>query len=102
MEANYLQLIYIRKESDYDNHKHKTEAILNGKYNIKQKDNGKIIVKKEKHYIAGLWGKSISDCYAIVGEKWFRKNTADEYNNGTVQMPERQKFSWFRADLYFV
>ena len=34
MEANYLQLIYIRKESDYDNHKHKTEAILNGKYNI--------------------------------------------------------------------
>ena len=27
------------------------------KYNIKQKDNGKIIVKKEKHYIAGLWGK---------------------------------------------
>ena len=68
MEANYLQLIYIRKESDYDNHKHKTEAILNGKYNIKQKDNGKIIVKKEKHYIAGLWGKSISDCYAIVGE----------------------------------
>lgn len=68
MEANYLQLIYIRKESDYDNHKHKTEAILNGKYNIKQKDNGKIIVKKEKHYIAGLWGKSIFDCYAIVGE----------------------------------
>ena len=43
MEANYLQLIYIRKESDYDNHKHKTEAILNGKYNIKQKDNGKIV-----------------------------------------------------------
>ena len=42
MEANYLQLIYIRKESDYDNHKHKTEAILNGKYNIKQKDNGSV------------------------------------------------------------
>ena len=27
MEANYLQLIYIRKESDYDNHKHKTIVV---------------------------------------------------------------------------
>lgn len=62
MEANYLQLIYIRKESDYDNHKHKTEAILNGKYNIKQKDNGKIIVKK-KSITSPDYGESL---YLIV------------------------------------
>ena len=66
MEKNYLQLIYIRRKRKYE--ENGIEAVLNGKYNVEEKDSNCIKVKTEKNYINGLWGRSISDCYAIVGE----------------------------------
>ena len=66
MEEKYLQLIYIRKKYKYIDEE--IEVVLNGKYNVEPEDDDCIKVKIEKNYIDGLWGESISDCYAIVGE----------------------------------
>ena len=59
-----LQLVYIKS----DLMEGVPSVVLNGKYNVEELTNGMIQIAREDSYINGLWGKNITDCYAVVGE----------------------------------